>query len=93
MLPEIKFFIYIFNFGVDTHEWKLYFYILIGGVIPELLCIYINYNSRESSLATLWSEELKVNNVVGGCAFIVISHPPIIKLLGCVVSLLYHTPL
>ena len=34
MLPEMKFFIYIFNFADHTHEWKLYFYILIGGVIP-----------------------------------------------------------
>ena len=60
MLPEMKFFIYIFNFADDTHEWKLYFYILIGGVLPETIMYIYKLQFMESSLATLWSEELKV---------------------------------
>ena len=60
MLPEMKFFIYIFNFGDDTHEWKLYFYILIGGVLPETIMYIYKLQFTESSLATLWSDELKV---------------------------------
>ena len=60
MLPEMKFFIYIFNFADDTHEWKLYFYILIGGVLPETIMYIYKLQFTESSLATLWSEELKV---------------------------------